>query len=86
MLAFLSGTWNNLCRFITTFFPASPFRDLVIPETFEQSIGWLNWLVPYGTLLAIVSAWAAAIAVYIVVRWVKKNAVDIVSETGVSES
>lgn len=51
--------------------PRSPFADLDLTLP-QQWAGWINWAVPVGTFITILTAWAAAVALWFVVRWLLK--------------
>jgi hypothetical protein len=54
--------------------PVSPFQALSNSDV-SGYISGLNWIIPIGTMLSIVQAWALAIGLYYVVavalRWLK---------------
>lgn len=55
--------------------PLSPFRNVILQAQDIPCIGWINWLVPVGSLLEIFGAWLIAYAGFIlyqiVLRWLK---------------
>lgn len=49
--------------------PHSPFEQFYGSfQLASQGLGWLNWFVPVGTLLAIMAVWLVAIAGYYVYK------------------
>lgn len=69
MLAFLGGLLHGIISFLATFLPDSPLRafgDALGGA--EMGLGWLNWLVPVGPMLAVFLAWLAALLVWAGVR------------------
>lgn len=59
---------DNLCKIIVSaisLLPKSPFADYY--NTFawnNQYLSWLNWILPIGDMLGILSVWLTAIACY----------------------
>lgn len=49
--------------------PQSPFQDFYSTLGFVgEGLGWLNWFVPVGSLLAIMAVWLVAVAGYYVYK------------------
>lgn len=59
---------------IISFLPKSPFT-LIDNSPIKDFLGYLNWLIPINSMLAIGEAWLLAIGVFyiysIALRWVK---------------
>lgn len=55
--------------------PTSPFREFLDKVSGIPYLGYLNWFVPVGDILLVMTAWLGAIALFylysIVMRWVK---------------
>lgn len=66
---------GGLLDVLLALFPQSPFAPFI--DSLEQLpyLGYLNWFVPVGGMLAVGTAWLAAIAVYylysVLARWIK---------------
>lgn len=66
-----SGLWNSVSSFfsdkiyeIIDRLPGSPFSSFELPSLMQQYLGYINWFIPVGTLLAILGGWVTAIGVY----------------------
>lgn len=80
LLGFLSGLLGGLLDFLTGFLPASPFADVITGMgSLGQGIGWLNWFLPVGDLLAIFGLWIAAALVWAVVDFIVRKAQGVIS-------
>ena len=55
--------------------PDSPFKDIINNTDIQQYLGYINWFVPVGTILKILTAWLVAVAAYylvsVILRWIK---------------
>lgn len=51
--------------------PDSPFR-FTLDDTFKRYIGYVNYFIPVGTLVAILVSYTAAVAVWYGIRWVMR--------------
>lgn len=65
----------DLIETALSWLPTSPIQDYAQTINNSTGLGWLNWFLPIGTMLELMSAWLAAIALYylasIILRWVK---------------
>lgn len=69
MLDFIVGFLRSVMGNIVDLLPQSPFQEYYSGFGIaQQGLGWLNWFVPVGTLLAIMTAWLVAIAGYYVFK------------------
>lgn len=77
-----NGVWNwivdvvnNIVSAVLVLLPDSPFANIEIPEEVTQILGYVNYFVPIGAMLAIAAAWLSAISIYYLVqtilRWAK---------------
>lgn len=77
-----NGVWNwivdvvnNIVSAVLFLLPDSPFANIEIPEEVTQILGYVNYFVPIGAMLAIAAAWLSAIVIYYLVqtilRWAK---------------
>lgn len=59
---------------ILSFLPKSPF-SLIDNSAIKDFLGYLNWIVPINSILAIGEAWLVAVGIFyiysIALRWVK---------------
>lgn len=71
VLSFVLSLVAWLVDAVVQVLPQSPFAtlDLTLPT---QWAGWINWAFPIGTCLTILAAWASAVALWFVVRWLLK--------------
>ena len=63
---------------IISVFPASPIQPLLASlrsSAVSELLGFVNWFVPIGTMLGILSGWLACVAAYyvyqILLRWIR---------------
>ncbi len=66
---------NNIVSAVLVLLPDSPFANIEIPDEVTQILGYVNYFVPIGAMLAIAAAWLSAIGIYYLVqtilRWAK---------------
>lgn len=74
----LSNTLVSLGMRIISIFPASPLQPLIADlrnSAVADVLGYVNWFVPVGTMIGILTGWLACIAAYyvyqIILRWIK---------------
>lgn len=63
---------------IIQLFPASPIQPAIASlrgSAVEEVLGYVNWFIPIGTMVTILTGWLACIAAYyvyqIILRWIK---------------
>lgn len=63
---------------VISIFPESPLQPLIQSlegSTVAEVLGYVNWFVPMGTMIGILTGWLACIAAYyvyqIILRWIK---------------
>ena len=82
MFEFLKGLWNGLTDIIDdilsavlVLLPDSPFANVQIPYEVRQILGYVNYFVPIGAMIAIGTGWLSAIGIYYlyqtILRWAK---------------
>lgn len=65
MLDMLVGFLRSVLGGLIDLLPQSPFQDIYSTlNVVGDGLGWLNWFVPVGTLLGIMTVWLVAIAGY----------------------
>lgn len=66
---------NDILSAVMMMLPDSPFANVEIPDEVKQILGYVNYFVPIGAMLAIGAGWLAAIGVYYLwqalLRWAK---------------
>lgn len=71
----LNSLWDAFAGLLSYVLPLSPFRQFLDDFADIPFLGYLNWFVPVGEILIVLSAWLGAISVYylysIILRWVK---------------
>lgn len=81
MLSFLSTLWSSLLGFIGALLPDSPFRNLALPAgSLATGLGWLNWFVPFESMIALFGFWLAGLIAYGVFRFVTKKSFGLVDD------
>ena len=75
MLSFMSEMLSKFFSMILKVFPTDPFMSTIYILQQIPSLGWLNWIVPVGDMLKIMTLWLGAIVVYyiwsVIARWIK---------------
>lgn len=63
---------------IINVFPASPLQPLIATlqsSAVSEILGFVNWFVPIGTMIGILTGWLTCVAAYyvyqIILRWIK---------------
>ena len=60
---------------IVNFLPKSPFISYLNQWADSKYLKWLNWFIPWNTILSIFGAWLGCVATFylvqIVLRWLK---------------
>lgn len=74
----LTNTLVSLGLRIISIFPASPMQPLIASlrnSGVDEVLAYVNWFVPVGTMLGVLTGWLACIAAYyvyqIILRWIK---------------
>lgn len=67
---------DKFLQMLLSVFPRSPFVEVINSlEGHLSFLGYLNWFIPVGKILAVATLWLAAIGVYylwsVIARWVK---------------
>lgn len=69
MLDMIVGFLRSVLGGLVSLLPHSPFEQFYgLTGLPAQILGWVNWFVPVGTLLGIMTAWLVAIAAYYVYK------------------
>ena len=75
-LGFIGDAVQGLFGWLADVLPQSPFTGLQLPQGVDTALGWLNWLVPMGGIMALYAAWLAAVLLYRVIRFVAKRLIS----------
>lgn len=71
----LQSLWNSFAGLLVSVLPTSPFQEYISDFVPPSWLGYLNWFLPVGTFLSILSAWLVAIGLYylysVIARWIK---------------
>lgn len=78
----LKSIWNSITDVVeeilsavSLLLPDSPFKDVAISPEVKKLLGYVNYFVPVGAMLAIGTSWLAAIGIYYlcqtILRWTK---------------
>ncbi len=71
----IAGIVDDIINAVLFLLPDSPFADVEIPMEVRAILGYVNYFVPVGAMLAIGASWLAAIAIYYIyqtiLRWAK---------------
>ncbi|WP_304964112.1 hypothetical protein [uncultured Muribaculum sp.] len=66
---------NDILAAVMVLLPDSPFSNIQIPNEVRQILGYVNYFVPIGAMLAIGTGWLSAIGIYYlyqtILRWAK---------------
>jgi hypothetical protein len=71
----MTALLDKFLSWILNLLPLSPFTDIISSMEQLPFLGYLNWFVPVGKMLAVGTAWLVAIGVYylysVIARWIK---------------
>lgn len=74
-MADMKGLLDGFLDALLSLFPTSPFASFIEELAQLPFLGYLNWFVPVGGMLAVGTAWLTAIGLYylysVIARWVK---------------
>lgn len=69
------GTGVSFVDYVISLLPSSPFATVFAQIGNLPYLGYLNWFVPVGQILGVMTVWLAAIATYylysVFMRWIK---------------
>ena len=75
----LTSLLATVFGFLDGLLPDSPFADAFqVTQQMSLGIGWLNWLMPIGEMLVIMSLWIAACLAITAIR----VALEVTSDVG----
>lgn len=75
MIDFMSSLLDKFLEWVLALLPTSPFTEFINACSDIPYLGWLNWFIPVGQMIAIGEAWLVAIGLFymysIVLRWIR---------------
>lgn len=75
MIDFMSSLLDKFLEWGLALLPTSPFTEFINACSDIPYLGWLNWFIPVGQMIAIGEAWLVAIGLFymysIVLRWIR---------------
>ena len=64
---------NKIFSVILLLLPDSPFKDFKLPEGLESFLGYLNYYIPFSTIVSIGLSWVTCIGVYYIYQLILRN-------------
>lgn len=64
--------------------PESPLRDVALGDGLGTGLGWLNWLVPMRSIVALVDVWLVAVLAWRLYKVVSRNGMRLFQMAGES--
>lgn len=75
MLDFMTAIIEKFLDWVLGLLPTSPFTAFIEACGNLPYLGWLNWFIPVGKMIAIGEAWLISIGLFylysIVLRWIR---------------
>jgi len=75
MIQKLNAFLDSIVAVILTLLPNDPFKSFIDNMAISPYLGYINWIIPVGSILTIATAWVTAIGVFyvyqLVLRWAK---------------
>lgn len=76
MIDWMSDLLNKFANWVLNLLPLSPFKSIdSFLSPIKPYLGYLNWFVPIGWIIGVMSVWLSAIALFyiysIIMRWIK---------------
>lgn len=74
-LTWIGNKLNYLAAALCSILPNSPFQFVALGAEYRTWLAWVNYFVPFGTIVAIGETWLTCIAIYyacmVGLRWAK---------------
>lgn len=71
----IDNLFNKFGGWLESVLPTSPFHQFITQIEDTQALHVLNWFIPVGQILNVLSAWLIAIGLFylysIILRWIK---------------
>lgn len=69
MLSMLITLFGGMVEWLLSLLPVSPFSGIALgtvtlSDAMDKGLGWLNWFVPVGSCLFLLSVWLSAAIIY----------------------
>ena len=65
----------DFVNWVISFLPQSPFASFIDKMQDIPYLGWLNWFIPVGSIIAVGQAWLVSVALFylysIIMRWIR---------------
>ena len=58
---------------ILVLLPTTPFQQFIVGIGATPYLGWLNWFMPIGRCLTVLSVWWTAIVAYYAISWILRQ-------------
>lgn len=75
MLDWMISLFNNFADNLKSVLPTSPFAPYIEEFSNLPYMSWVNWFIPVGEIVNVLTAWLGAILLFyaysIVLRWIK---------------
>lgn len=75
MLDFFADLFNAFADQLMKVLPTSPFADSISKIENLPYLKWINWFIPVGDIITVLTGWLVTIALFygysIVLRWIK---------------
>ncbi len=68
--SWISGKSSELGQWMVDNLPGSPITFIQTYSGVSDLLGFLNWFIPIGTLIAMAELWLTAIVIWYVVQWI----------------
>lgn len=89
MATAILGLLSSLVGWMLTHLPASPFANISWGDvegfgtySLQEILSWVNWLLPFGEMLQLFTAWLGCIVLIAAVRYVIKTGGSIIGGFG----
>ena len=71
----MASLLNQFLEWVLGLLPTSPFQSFINACGDLPYLGWLNWFIPVGQMVAIGEAWLVAVGLFylysIILRWIR---------------
>ncbi len=75
IINFILTVWHTVFDFVASLLPQSPVSDYLDYISGFPYLGYINWFIPVGTCITIMTAWLGCIGAYYLLsallRWAK---------------
>lgn len=75
MIQKLNAFLDSIVAVVLALLPNDPFKSFIDNMQIAPYLGYINWIIPVGSILTIATAWVTAIGVFyvyqLILRWAK---------------